>query len=320
MVHKGRYFWTGTQIWEILPFFCKTPSLFYVHPIHAPSLSLVPADYGKRVYQGVRVKHTVKDLLAEKQSRQTGSSRMNGSVSTTQSSFVPLPGSPTGYYGVRRSLVSDMDLQSNKQIPGDVYASSLMTKPFGYESPAAQGYPSLLDSHFMDQYVDHRAASGASALFGASPLTSVGPSFPSDSAHFLARDTWDQSLPDSLGQSEACPESLQVPPPAGCLSSLDPGTSSQYRSPSWSSLVSGPQPYSFHTLEDVHYGYSASSAYPFSSLMAAVSSDLGSKAFHAPSSSLEESSDATPLHEGNALWPKEDGNPLWGSYESRRTY
>ncbi|KAK1786367.1 hypothetical protein P4O66_017601 [Electrophorus voltai] len=31
-----------------------------------------PPEYSKRVYQGVRVKHTVKDLLAEKRSRQTG--------------------------------------------------------------------------------------------------------------------------------------------------------------------------------------------------------------------------------------------------------
>lgn len=32
-------------------------------------------EYSKRVYQGVRVKHTVKDLLAEKRSRQTSASR-----------------------------------------------------------------------------------------------------------------------------------------------------------------------------------------------------------------------------------------------------
>lgn len=41
-----------------------------------PELCLpsVPADFGKRVYQGVRVKHTVKDLLAEKRSRQSSGS------------------------------------------------------------------------------------------------------------------------------------------------------------------------------------------------------------------------------------------------------
>lgn len=40
-----------------------------------------PADFGKRVYQGVRVKHTVKDLLAEKRSRSRQSSGSRFSVS-----------------------------------------------------------------------------------------------------------------------------------------------------------------------------------------------------------------------------------------------
>lgn len=40
-------------------------------------------EYSKRVYQGVRVKHTVKDLLAEKRSRQTNGPRY--SVSTVSS-------------------------------------------------------------------------------------------------------------------------------------------------------------------------------------------------------------------------------------------
>ncbi|XP_042333156.1 uncharacterized protein C11orf53 homolog [Sceloporus undulatus] len=289
-------------------------------------METVPADYGKRIYQGVRVKHTVKDLLAEKRLRQTSNSRLNGSVTTTQSSFVPLPGSSTmsSYYGIRRSLMAEMDLQTNKQISSDVYASSLVAKPFAYDSPVVQGYPSLLDTHFIDQYVDHRATSvtsGASSLFGASPLTSVVPSFPSDSAHILARDTWDQTLPDSLSPSDTCSESLQVPPSTSCLSSHEAGTSSQYRSPSWSSSISGTQAYSFHALEDVHYatGYSASSSYPFSSFMAPVASDLTPKGFHASS---EDPSDATTtsLNDSSSLWPKEDGNPLWGSYECRRTY
>ncbi|KAH0623317.1 hypothetical protein JD844_031525 [Phrynosoma platyrhinos] len=55
----------------------KIPSLFDVSSADAPSFCSVPADYGKRIYQGVRVKHTVKDLLAEKRSRQTSNSRLN---------------------------------------------------------------------------------------------------------------------------------------------------------------------------------------------------------------------------------------------------
>lgn len=46
-------------------------------------LFLLHPEYSKRVYQGVRVKHTVKDLLAEKRSRQTNVPRY--SVSTTYS-------------------------------------------------------------------------------------------------------------------------------------------------------------------------------------------------------------------------------------------
>ncbi|XP_077162699.1 POU domain class 2-associating factor 2 [Paroedura picta] len=279
----------------------------------------VPADYGKRVYQGVRVKHTVKDLLAEKRSRQTSGSRFNGSASTTQSSFLPLSGSPSvsGYYGVRRSLMADVDLQSSKQTPGDVYAPSLLAKPFAYDAHGVQGYPSLLDTYFGDQYGDHRVTpvtSGTASLFGASPLPSVMPPFPSDSAHFLS----EQALPNSLGQPDVCSDSLQVISAPGCLSSPEPGGGPQYRNPSWNSPLAGPQPYSLHALEDAHYtsSYSATSPYPFSSFMA-VANDPTPKVLHG---SPEEPAEAPPLQDSSLLWPKEDGNPLWGPYECRRTY
>ncbi|XP_063167290.1 POU domain class 2-associating factor 2 [Candoia aspera] len=287
-------------------------------------METVPADYGKRVYQGVRVKHTVKDLLAEKRSRQTNSLRRNGSVVTTQPSFVPLSSSPTmsGYYGVRRSLMTDMDLQNSKEISSEVCASSLLPKSLAYESPATQGYSLSLDAHLIDQYVDQRAGSippGVSALLGNAPLTSVASSFPSDSAHFFSRDSWEQSVPDSLGQLEACPESLQAPATT-CLSAQEPGTASHCRNSNWSSPISGTQPYSFHPLEDVHYSaaFSASSNYPFSSFMAAVASDLPVPKMLPMSS--EESSDAVPLQDSSPFWPKEDPSTLWGSYEERRTY
>ncbi|XP_048369302.1 uncharacterized protein C11orf53 homolog [Sphaerodactylus townsendi] len=279
----------------------------------------VPADYSKRVYQGVRVKHTVKDLLAEKRSRQTSGSRFNGSVTTTQSSFLPLAGSPalSGYYGVRRSLVADMDLQSTKPIASEVYTPSLLAKPFAYESHGVQGYPSLLDTYFSDQYGDHRitpVTSGTTSLFGASPLPSVVPSFPSDSSHFLS----EQALPDSLGQPDVCPDSLQTSSAPGCLSSHEPGGPSQFRNPSWNPPLAGTQSYSLHALEDAHYtsSYSTGSPYPFSSFMT-VANDLTPKIVHAVP---EESADTTSLHDSSSLWPKEDGNPLWGSYECRRTF
>ncbi|XP_070808726.1 POU domain class 2-associating factor 2 [Pituophis catenifer annectens] len=283
-------------------------------------METVPADYGKRVYQGVRVKHTVKDLLAEKRSRQTSSLRRNGSVVSSQPSFVPLPSSPTtsGYYGVRRSLATDMDLHNSKDISSEVYGSSLLPKSLAYESPATQGYSLSLDAHLIDQYLDQRAGSipsGTSAVLGNS--TSC---FPSDSAHYFSRDTWEQSVPDNLGQLEACPEPLQVAPVSSCLSAHEPGTASHCRNPNWNVSLSGIQSYSFHPLEDVHYPavFSASSNSPFSSFMAAAANDLpGLKML--PGSS-EESSDTAALQDSSSFWPKEDSSPLWGTYEERRTY
>ncbi|KAL8173609.1 UNVERIFIED_CONTAM: hypothetical protein K2H54_010029 [Gekko kuhli] len=213
--------------------------------------------------------------------------------------------------------MADMDLQSGKQAPGDVYTPSLLAKPFAYESHGVQGYPSLLDTYFSDQYGDHRVTpvtSGTASLFGASPLPSAMPSFPNDSAHFLS----EQTLPDSLGQPDVCPDSLQPSSAPACLSSPEPGGPSQYRSPSWNSPLAGPQTYSLHALEDVHYapGYSTTSPYPFSSFMT-VANDLAPKG---PLGSPEESADTGSLHDSGPLWPKEDGNPFWGSYECRRTY
>ncbi|XP_034281012.1 POU domain class 2-associating factor 2 [Pantherophis guttatus] len=283
-------------------------------------METVPADYGKRVYQGVRVKHTVKDLLAEKRSRQTNSLRRNGSVVSSQPSFIPLPSSPTasGYYGVRRSLATDMDLHNSKDISSEVYGSSLLPKSLAYESPATQGYSLSLDAHLIDQYLDQRAGSipsGTSAVLGNSTS-----SFPSDSAHYFSRDTWEQSVPDNLGQLEACPEPLQVAPVSSCLSAHEPGTASHCRNPNWNVSLSGIQSYSFHPLEDVHYPavFSASSNSPFSSFMAAAANDPpGLKML--PGSS-EESSDTAALQDSSSFWPKEDSSPLWGSYEERRTY
>ncbi|KAF7644380.1 hypothetical protein LDENG_00222860 [Lucifuga dentata] len=54
-------------------------------------------EYSKRVYQGVRVKHTVKDLLAEKRSRQTNGPRYNVSTSYSKA-FVPSRLSPPSFF------------------------------------------------------------------------------------------------------------------------------------------------------------------------------------------------------------------------------
>lgn len=48
-------------------------------------MALLFLEYSKRVYQGVRVKHTVKDLLAEKRSRQTSGPRFAVSLTSNMS-------------------------------------------------------------------------------------------------------------------------------------------------------------------------------------------------------------------------------------------
>ncbi|KAG8141594.1 hypothetical protein E2320_007193 [Naja naja] len=190
-----------------------------------------------------------------------------------------------------------MDLHNSKDISSDVYSSSLLPKSLTYESPASQGYSLSLDAHLIDQYVDQRAGS-------------VIPSGTSD------RDSWEQSVPDNLGQLEACPEPLQVAPASSCLSAHEPGTVPHCRNSNWNLTLSGMQSYSFHPLEDVQYPavFSTSSNSPFSSFMAAAANDLpGLKIL--PGSSGD-SSDTAALQDSSSFWPKEDPSLLWGA---RRT-
>ncbi|KQL37846.1 hypothetical protein AAES_29317 [Amazona aestiva] len=158
-------------------------------------METVPTDFGKRVYQGVRVKHTVKDLLAEKRSRQSSGSHFSGSISTSQSSFVQMPGSPTtaGYYGIRRSFTTELDFHNTKQFVSDVYSSPLGSKPFSSDLSATQGFPTLLDPYLTDQYGDYRATpltAGTSSFFSPS-VPPLLPSFPNDTTHFLLVSPFD---------------------------------------------------------------------------------------------------------------------------------
>ncbi|XP_068935917.1 POU domain class 2-associating factor 2 [Petaurus breviceps papuanus] len=294
-------------------------------PIHLPFSQQIPGDYSKRVYQGVRVKHTVKDLLAEKRSRQTSNSRFNGGTNSSQSPFVQMPGSPatSGYYGVRRSFLSDSDFHNTKQFSNDGYQSSL-AKPFSCESSTMQNYPPILDSYFSEPYGDYRPAAltpNTSSLFGASPLPPplLQSHFPGDSTHFVFRDSWEQTVPDSLNQPDVVSSDPLQTLPAGsnCLSSQESGSPSQQRSSGWGAGLAGAQPYSLHALEDLHYtsGYPTSSSYSFTPFMT-VTNDLTPKVIQLTS---EESLDTTSLPE-NPSWTKEDGNGVWGSYECRRTY
>ncbi|XP_012663610.2 uncharacterized protein C11orf53 homolog [Otolemur garnettii] len=247
-----------------------------------------------------------------------------GSVSTSQSAFVQLPGSPvmSGYYGVRRSFLSDSDFHNSKQFSNDVYSSSV-AKPFPCEPSAGQSHAALLESYFPEPYGDHRPpalAPNTGSLFSASPLPPLlPPPFPSDPAHYVFRDSWEQTVSDGLSQPEPMPaDTLQtLPPSTSCLSQLDPGSTAQHRGSSWGSSLAGAQSYSLHTLEDLHHtpGYPTPPPYPFTPFMT-VPNDLPPKVLPI---SPEEEADTASLQDP-APWSKDDGSIAWGSYECRRAY
>ncbi|XP_028357019.1 POU domain class 2-associating factor 2 [Physeter macrocephalus] len=285
----------------------------------------VPGDYSKRVYQGVRVKHTVKDLLAEKRSKQTSNSRFNGSVTSAQSPFGPMPGSPvmSGYYGVRRSLLSDWDFHNSKQFANDA-CTRTVAKDFACESSAGQGHPAHLDSYFPELYGHHRptalAPNSSGSLFSASPLPQLlPPPFPSEPAHFVLRDSWEQTVPEGLSQPDPVPaDALQsLAPSTGCLSQLESGSTAQHRSSSWGAPLAGVQSYSLHTLEDLYHmqGYPTPTPYPFTSFMT-MSNDPPTKV---GPFSPDEGADTSVLQDPSP-WTKEDGSLAWGAYECRRVY
>ncbi|XP_029428571.1 uncharacterized protein C11orf53 homolog [Rhinatrema bivittatum] len=290
-------------------------------------MCLVPADFNKRIYQGVRVKHTVKDLLAEKRSRQTTGSRFNGSASPVQTPFVQMSGSPpllSSYYGMRRSFLSDPDFHSPKQYSNDGCTSTLSAKPLACEPSSAQGYPAMLDPYFTEPFGDYRATHlttpSMGSLFSASTLPPLLPHFSGDSAHFLLRDSWEQSAPDGINQSDAlCPDTLQTVSSsmANCLVTHDQGSTAQYRSSTRGAAVPGTPSYSLHAFDEAHYtsAFPTTPSYSFPSFMT-VANELSSKIAHLPS---EETSEASALHDSSS-WPKEDANIIWGSYEFRRNY
>ncbi|KFV55760.1 Uncharacterized protein C11orf53, partial [Tyto alba] len=233
-------------------------------------------------------------------------------------------GSPTtaGYYGVKRSFTTEFDFHNTKQLANDVYSSPLGSKPFSCDSSATQGYPALLDPYLTDQHGDYRATpltAGTSSFLSPSPVPPLLPSFPSDTAHFLLREPWEQTLPDSLSQSDGgCSDPLQaLPASTSCLASHESASVSPYRSSGWTSAIPGVQPYTLHPLEDVHYSPScaATSSYSFSPFVT-VANELTSRMSHL---SPEQSSETPSLHD-NSAWAKEGGSPIWGTYEGRRTY
>ncbi|KAM6933565.1 POU domain class 2-associating factor 2 [Xenentodon cancila] len=294
-------------------------------------------EYSKRVYQGVRVKHTVKDLLAEKRSRQTSGPRYNGG-STTPPSYVQMPGSHMlpSYYGMRRPFISDSDFcTTTKQFSPDVYSSTLGGKPLGCEPSTMSSYSSLIDSYYPETFGDYRSAATFSSSGGSflpSPaISSLLPPFGGESSHLFLREPWEQPGPEPVSQVEAlCPDNLApVSVPASLPSPETPGSPSQYRSPSrGSSLGAAPSshPYTLHSLEDVHYHpLTNSSPYPpppSSSFPCPpyMSSPVGDLSKMVTDEAADGHSSLTGSTEAHSSWPKEDGVSSWSPYEIRRAY
>ncbi|XP_067112770.1 POU domain class 2-associating factor 2 [Osmerus mordax] len=284
-------------------------------------------EYSKRVYQGVRVKHTVKDLLAEKRLRQTNVPRFNAGTSHSQQSFVQMPGSHMlpSYYSMRRPFLTDSELcPSAKQYTTDPYTPALGSKGLSYDHPSA--YPSFIDSYYTPEtFGDYRGATAISAsgggLFPPSALPHLLPPLSGEAPHLL-RDTWEHSEEDSVSQSEVlCSEGPVPSTGSHGLTNPDPKSPSSYRMSTGRSVptLSSPQPYSLHPLEEVHYSpssYAPSSNYSSSySYMTAPGESAGIKIMPVTS---EDSSDAVQL--SNTSWTKEDAPGSWLPYEPRKAY
>ncbi|XP_026220946.1 uncharacterized protein C11orf53 homolog [Anabas testudineus] len=288
-------------------------------------------EYSKRVYQGVRVKHTVKDLLAEKRSRQTNGPRYSGG-STTPPSFVQVPGSHMlpSYYGMRRPFISDSDFcPSTKQFSPDVYSSTLGGKPLGCEPSSMSSYSSLIDSYYPETFGDYRSAAAFSSSGGSflpsSALSSLLPPFSGESSHLFLRDSWDQSVPEPVSQVEAlCPDNLaSISVPPSMPSPEPPSSPSQYRAPSRGS--SSGQAYTLHPLEDAHYHpLTTSSSYPIPSSTFPCPPYMSSSVSDLVSKMVTEEGDGhgslPPSSEAHASWAKDDGVSSWSPYEIRRAY
>ncbi|KAJ8280606.1 hypothetical protein GJAV_G00056820 [Gymnothorax javanicus] len=282
-------------------------------------------EYSKRVYQGVRVKHTVKDLLAEKRSRQSNAPRYSGGSTPSQPGFVQMPGSHMlpSYYGMRRPFISDSEFcHPGKQFPPEVYGSSLGGKALPTDPASVTGYSSLIDSYYPESFGDYRNptfTSGGSSIFPPTALSSLLPTFSGDS-HFILRDSWDQTATDSMSSGEGlCSDSLaSVQTPASTVTGPESGSPSPYRGSGRGSGLSSSQNYPFHPLDDVHYStpYSSASSYACSPYMT-VPSDVPSKM---PTLSGEEPDSAPQTLSDPAPWQKDDGASTWSPYEIRRSY
>ncbi|XP_076833279.1 POU domain class 2-associating factor 2 [Brachyhypopomus gauderio] len=274
--------------------------------------------YSKRIYQGVRVKHTVKDLLAEKRSQQTSVQRLPG-VSAPQSTFVQMTGSHVlpGYYSVRKQLISEGDFcPPSKQLPTDGHPSRLVS----CDPVPVSGYQSLMDGYYSESFSDYRTPTlpgGGSTIFSSSTLSTLLPSFPGDTSNFVLRDYWETTATDAV--EGLCTDTM-VPTVTSSLAGTEPSSPDQYRISSRGLAVPCSQFYPLHPLDDGHYSSPIQPApagvtYP---VYMPLSTEPSAKA---PAPSSTESENVLPLLNDILLWTKEDavGGP-WSQYDMRRAF
>ncbi|XP_028977673.1 uncharacterized protein C11orf53 homolog [Esox lucius] len=277
-------------------------------------------EYSKGIYQGVRVKHTVKDLLAEKRQRLTNGPEHSGGTSS-QSSFVQMPGSHMipGYYGMRRPFISDSEFSS------EIYSTPFGSKPVGCDSSATSGYTSLTDSYYPETLRDYCSAAfttGGNPIFPSSALSTLLPHFHGESPQFLLRDSQEQTVAHPETQGEGlCADGLNsVTSVPASLPSPDPP--SQYNPRSRSSSMGSVQPCYVHPLEEGHYHttYPATCTFtcpPYVTVSSNPACKIAPLATEGSDSSLPtHSHPLTHTH----LWAKEDGGSSWSPYEIRRSY
>ncbi|XP_059371133.1 POU class 2 homeobox associating-factor 2-like isoform X1 [Carassius carassius] len=276
----------------------------------------------KRVYQGVRVKHTVKDLLAERRSRQTSGPRYPG-ASSPPSPFGPMTGSHMlpSYYGMRRPFISDAEFcSSTKSFSADVYPSSITGKSLSCDTGCMSGYSSLIDSFYPESFGDYRStpfSSGGSTIFSPSALSSLLPSYSSDTSHYLLRDSWEATGGD--GVEGLCGDALAPMPLPTPSSLVNPNTVSptQFRSSSRDSSMTSSRSYSLHSLDEVNYHSSFqtnSGSFASPSFMTEPATKL------VPVLPSEDTESAPSVLSDSLAWGKEDTASTWSQYEVRRAF
>ncbi|XP_056099125.1 POU class 2 homeobox associating-factor 2 isoform X1 [Rhinichthys klamathensis goyatoka] len=287
---------------------------------HQPMLAgrpMLMKECSKRVYQGVRVKHTVKDLLAEKRSRETSGPRYTGVsspplVQMTGSHMLP------SYYGMRRPFISDTEFCSSmKPFSTDVYPSSLTGKSLSCDTGCVSGYSSLIDSYYPESFGDYRStpfSSGGSAIFSPSALSSLLPPYSSDPSHYLLRDSWEPTGTEVV--EGLCGDGLAPMPLSTPSSLVNPETASptQFRS---SSRMTSSQSYSLHSLEEVNYHssfQSSSGSFAPPSFLTEPATKL------VPVLPSEDTESAPSALSDSLVWGKEDTGSTWAQYEVRRTF